>query len=465
MSDKLDRTQQEELSPDEYLGEDPQENEQQHMPGGQLLSSRELAESYKKDEQLAQWEKELDRIGSHWVTLRDGDDSDPNMQVGRAWVWAYVGLRVCCTKYFSYRTDQDTLITYAMDRLEEDIRKFDPAKSTLSKRMKAQFKNRLSDAMRRAGGPRDRAAWQTELTQFQFDCPETEQEREAWCDQLMSRIFRFYRRRVDSCLRDGGQRQAARAQLKKILMRFDPESMSLVRTVAKWVDDTLDGDRQDQSVVSLDAAVGEDGDAALIDLIPAADLPRAGEKSAARRQLERQSLAGRAMELIARELNYQLLADPNAIRENENHRFNRMCYTERMVYFALTDSLPDFNRKDMYHALMGPYLDFFSRMPPDEPRLRLEKLQLRTREEILDPDSDPDGWTTQLAFTGKNMYLQAFVPRIFLQRGYHQTLSDSRISKMRGKFHSVIREQLYAHYSPRQLHEICFDDYDEEGTA
>lgn len=465
MAYKLSTLHPEELSPNEYVGEDMQQDDncgkgkrkEDDVPKD-LLSPWEVRKAYRKDPETAQWKKELDQIGAHWVFQLSEEDPDWNLQVGRAWMWAYAGLRICCTKHFAYRRDLDALIDKAMELLEGDIKKYDPAKSTLSKRVNAQMLPRIRDAMRRIGGPRDRDVWKTTLLQLQHDCPENEADRAGWAEDVVRQVFRFYLNRVESKLSDTAKRTSARENLVRRLMAFEPEEMNLETIVKRWVSQVLDGDREDTSIVSLDAFVGEDEESTLGDL-----LPDPGQNDENQVQQQRSWLAQQAMELAALELNYQALLDPRAVEQNRDHRHNRMCYSERMVYFAMHDALPAFNKRDMYNALLHPYVCFFATMPEGEIQLRLESLLLKTQEEIVDPESPRETWVTPLKWTGKNMFLQPIVPQTYIRRGYGEELTGSEISGIRSDFHKTLNRQLSDRYSREELESIWLPKKKEKG--
>lgn len=474
MAKELNVSYAEELSPDEYLGEDPQEEagreetekkkaekKEEGEYVSKLISPWEVARAFREDKVLARWKEELDLIGDHWKPRISEDEKVEDLnwddQILRAWMWTYTGLRINCTKHFAYRKDLDALIDKTMDLLTEDIKSYDPSKSSLGSRISNKMKLRLKDAMRLIGAPRDHDTWRIVLRDLENTCPKNREDKRRWAEKTARKIFQFYRKRVDSKLRKE-KRAEAREGLIRNLMERVPDEIFLEDLVKEWVMDVLGGDRTDPSLVSLDLPVGEEGEDTLGDMLAA---PEADDREEVLK--ERRKLASQAMELAALQLNYQSLLNPNAAVKDQPHRFNRMCYSERLVYLASQDALPVFNEKDMYRALLEHYVRFFARMPGEEELLRLEKLTLRTEEEILDPKSSEETWRTPLKWTGKNMFLQSFVPQTYVQRVFDQTLSGSAVSNMRTDFHNMLNRQLSQRYSEEELAEIWLADKKEKG--
>lgn len=313
-----------------------------------LLTPQDLKDQYR---QLS-WFEDLNSLGKRWQPRICDEDPVWQAQFRQACHLAYIGLWANGTGYFSHRDDMDAVVNKAWEYLKADIRSYDPAKSALGSRISQKISNRVKDALAFYTISRDHDAWADQLTLLEGQWRPDPDQRTRWIDNVMRETSRFYVKRINSVAAKPEVRSQIRAQLQDLLMDFDPEAGHLHALVQDWVINSLGGDQQDVSMVSVDTPVGEDG-GTIKEFIP----DKGSDPSGIVEEASELSIILAA--LIA---NFQLYAGNGGYKKKT--LYARLNYTEQLSCFAQTLPLPDDHSQALLKPLEENYFRYFMQVAP-----------------------------------------------------------------------------------------------------
>lgn len=400
------------------------------------------------------WEARLKELEERWVRNTPENADAFCAQINEAWVLAYEA--VWQYRKGSYTADERSDAALA---LRADLIRYDPqikslvsyVRSCMCLRLKGAWARGLDIEYDACDEKEDPQQWAADLAQIGQCFPEDPQERTEWAGTLSQIIFAHYCVHIANMLKTRQRQKEEMEGLKAYLVRFEPDRCSLMDYVQNWVDDVLKGDKKQirekgAAAISLDTPVGEAEGESMVDMI-------ASGGPSVERQADVNLVVQQATEAMARVLNFQLMMNPRADLQEE-HRANRMCFTERVLYLAKFSRLPDVNRKDLFHALLRSYLCHFARMPENGIPANLAALPFKTMEQILDPDSPEETWKTPLQWSAANDFLPGKVAISFLQRHYGQTVNDRRVNTYRSEYYKTLQGLLNRQYSAADIRDI-----------
>lgn len=359
-----------------------------------LLHPRKVQMDYRKDPQLSQWFRELNDLGKHWI-CGSGDaappeDESPETHLG-------FGKRFQQEKDPRRRAllEQAWMLTYAA--LWENGTKHFVNHSDIDSIINRTMGYLMSDIMR-------------------YD-----PSKGLLGDMISSQL----RKRVSDSLRHmRGSRNHADFSDK--------------------LDDRLGGNAADHHTISTDALLDTDGKTRVIDLI--------GSNVAVDTEAVQKTLTDTALWELAQTLNFKALQSPECM-DNEFYRNQRICYTEKIVCLIQQHRTPDFNRQDMFRALLDSYLRHFLDLQEGERSISLKKAPRKPLEYFKNPNSPPETWRTPTEWNNKD-FLPAIVPISYLERYFHQKATDSAVTKFRTSFNQSLRKALEDHAALKESFEI-----------
>lgn len=402
------------------------------------------------------WKARLLELEARWVPNTAENAEAFRSQVEEAWGLAYLCIWNMRGKHGEHASYTDDERSDAAIHIKKALMNYDPARQSLVKYVEQKSILLLKGAWARGldieyDAPEDTPnadAWDQELLQLQ----QLADGSEDWADNVSDILYARFASRLKSKFPLKDQRRQAMDALKRDLLAYDPRTEELKALVERWMVQVLGGDRKppaDKGVLgtSLDSTIGEDGDSTLGSMIPS-DEPSIEARSAKR------MAAWDILGAIARVLNFQRAMNPDIAQNNEDHRHQRMCYTEKVLFLAKHSTMPGTGRQDLLRALLESYLDHFALMPPKGSSVNLAALPFKTLEQIEDPDSSPDTWVTPLEWSGANDYLPARVPITYLRHRHGEEATDGSVNRFRRDFYKALKKQAAPNYSTDDIKEI-----------
>lgn len=402
------------------------------------------------------WRDRLQELGARWVPNTPENAEAFRSQVNEAWGLAYLciwGMRGKQGQHANYTDDErgDAVI-----HMKNALLNYDPARQGLVKYVEQKAILLLKGAWARGmdieydapDGDDNSENWELELLELQ----QMADGSENWAGNVSDILYARCASRLNNKYTQKDQRQQVMDGLKNSLRAYDPRTEGLKAFVDRWLTQVLGGDRKpptDKGIlgISLDSTVGEDGETTLGDMIPGNGL--SVEASASKRLAAWDILAAHA-----KELNLQRSLNPAILRDDEAHRHQRMCYTEKVLFLAKHSTMPVSGRQDILRALLDSYLDHFALMPPKGSAIDLAAMPFKTMEQIENPDSAPDTWVTQLEWGGGSDFLPARVPITYLKRSFGEAVSDSGVTRFRKNFYKRLKMLAAPNYSTEDIEEI-----------
>lgn len=402
------------------------------------------------------WRARLLELEARWVPNTAENAEAFRSQLDEAWGLAYLCIWNMHGKHGEHASYTEDERSDAAIHIKKALMNYDPARQSLVKYVEQKSILLLKGAWARGMDieydapeePRNPDAWDQELLQLQ----QLADGSEDWADNVTDILYARCASRLKSKFSLKDQRRQVMDALKRGLQAYDPRTEELKDFVDRWLTQVLGGEKKtpaDKGVLgtSLDSTVGEDGETTLGDMI-------AGDELSVEARSARRLAAWDILGTIAKVLNFQHAMDPAIARKNEEHRHQRMCYTEKVLFLAKHSTMPGSGRQDILRALLESYLDHFALMPPVGSSVNLAVLPFKTLEQIEDPDSSPDTWVTPLEWSGANDYLPARVPITYLKQRYAEAASDGSVNRFRRDFYKALKKLAAPCYSTDDIKEI-----------
>lgn len=364
---------------------------------------------YKKSLKGLDWVGELNTLGSNWVPKSPGMEIQFKLQCGYAYTLTLAGVHILCADDLARSPDEEDWTRIIMKRLETDIEKYDPKRSTLGQRMISQIKRRKTDAIRVQNKEKNRDEFLENirlLEDWLLKDPGllADPVRFAeWADEVSDELFVYHYRRVDSLLKKKEQRAAARADLLERLKGIEPGQGNLMAFCKSWARDVLKGEYVAPQHISVDTHVGEEEEGGTLgEILPgSAPDPEEVVESNEAVLLLLQIITLNFLKL--RERGIQWIEEKNAGPQKPAQKTVRdihrkilhyqLMFTEQIASYASRDPLPREYGNDILAVFSEPYYRFFAANIRPEDVLSLgilEQTQLKMARDI-DPDDTDDG--------------------------------------------------------------------------
>lgn len=388
------------------------------------------------------WRRDLQDLSKYWVTDTPEHHEQYQVQMGKLLECVYAACFQSCGDY-----EDEEIPIKAIDYLETDLTKFDPARGSLYGYIYAKIKLRMNDARRycmskQTGtrGERSGEKWMFDLSRFEGSFPNHGIDRDRWVENVADRIEKYYEDQFKDYSDNEEDQKRLCSNLRGYLLIYDVHGCSLYDYVQKWVKKYLPADRRsvNKIVGSIDQPIGESKDGKQIGSLGdtiAADI-ESPENVEARKELLQYMLS----EASAYILNFQ-----NAIRQTAKQQIEQcreeMCYTEHTVFLAINSITNITMSNDIIRAIHREYLGHFSYAPNVLSHAALKKLVLKTWETISGEGSGdtPIKWR-------KTGYLEARVPIHYLKTQYGLNTADSVLSNARKQYSLNLKKLINQRY-------------------
>lgn len=388
------------------------------------------------------WRERLNVLGSRWVRNTPEHSAAFLAQVNEAWELAYLHIWNLQGNNGVYARFTDDERNDAAIHMRTALMNYDPARQNLLKFVEQKSILLLKGAWARGidieydvpESEEYSQDWKDELDAFQ-KCSDGSSE---WVDSMASILYTRYSSRIKSKFFKKEQRIQVLDSLKTHLYSYDPQQLSLEDYVDQWLTETLGGSTKASSKKgilgpSIDIKIGEDEDITIGDMIPNS-APLVEDLVTAKISVWSSITA------LASILNFQESMNPHIADTDEEHRNNRMCYTEKVLFLAQNSPVPQSRHKDILRAMLISYLNYFSIIPNDGSPINLTTLDFKTVEQIEDPSSPTETWVTPLNWREGTDFLPAKVPINYLKHHHGITHKDPYITKIRKEFYKYLRK-------------------------
>ena len=406
--------------------------------------------------QNTSWRPRLAELGSRWVPNTPENTAAFLAQVNEAWGLAYICIWNMHGRKGIHANYTDDERCEAAVHMRKGLMGYDPARQELVKFVEQKAILLLKGAWSRGidveyDAPRE-AIPQQDLEQELRELQQCADGSEEWTRNVSDILYARFATRVNNKFLHKSQRKEVASQLRERLCSYSPEQQSLKDFVDQWQEEVLGGntkspDKKGLIAASLDKPVGEDGETSQIDLYSA---PEESLEARSAKKLTAWDILTSA----AVTLNFQQALDRNILKNSEEHRHNRICYTEKVLFLARNSTLPPTGMQDVFRALLKSYLDHFAVMPEDGSAVDLRTVPFRTMEQIEDPDSAPATWKTPLEWSGANDFLPAKVPISYLKHRFSIKADDNYVKRFRIRFYKELKNQAAKHYTAEDIKEI-----------
>lgn len=402
------------------------------------------------------WKSRLEELGSRWVANTPENAAAFLAQIDEAWGLAYICIWNMHGKNGQHANYTDDERNDAAIHMKTALMGYDPTKQSLLKFVEQKSILLLKGAWARGidveydapNDPEDLRQWEQELAEFQ-QCADGSPE---WITSVGEILYSRFAARLNTKFHKADQRKEAVAQLQDKLRTYDPRQLSLKDFADRWLTEVLGGDKKAPETkgvlgISIDAPIGEDGETTRGEMLSSAETSQ-----------EAQSLkkltAWDILTAAATMLNFQKMLDPNILFSSEDHRHQRMCFTEKVLFLVKHSILPQSGVQDVMRAMLESYLEHFAVMPEKGSAVNLKTLPFKTLEQIEDPDSSPKTWKTPLHWSGGNDFLPARVPISYLKRHFSVAADDNDVNKFRRGFYKALKKISADSYSAEDIKEI-----------